>query len=59
MDLGLHYWNFSAPGGPQRIADTPAHQFRNLVHSVEARALNAQQIATGHYPPSHLQTTGF
>jgi hypothetical protein len=24
MDLGLHYWNFSAPGGPQRIADTLA-----------------------------------
>ena len=22
MGLGLHYWNFSAPGGPQRIADT-------------------------------------
>ena len=22
MDLGLHYWNFSAPGDPQRIADT-------------------------------------
>jgi Luciferase-like monooxygenase len=21
---GLHYWNFSAPGGPQRIADTLA-----------------------------------
>ena len=24
MDLGLHYWNFSAPGNPQRIADTLA-----------------------------------
>ncbi len=24
MDLGLHYWNFSAPGDPQRIADTLA-----------------------------------
>jgi hypothetical protein len=24
MDLGLHYWNFSTPGGPQRIADTLA-----------------------------------
>ena len=24
MGLGLHYWNFSAPGGPQRIADTLA-----------------------------------
>ena len=24
MDLGLHYWNFSAPGNPQRIADTRA-----------------------------------
>lgn len=22
MDLGLHYWNFSTPGDPQRIADT-------------------------------------
>src|ERR1700751_1346669 len=22
MDLGLHYWNFSAPSGPQRIPDT-------------------------------------
>jgi len=24
MDLGLHYWNFSAPGGPQRIPETLA-----------------------------------
>jgi alkanesulfonate monooxygenase SsuD/methylene tetrahydromethanopterin reductase-like flavin-dependent oxidoreductase (luciferase family) len=24
MDLGLHYWNFSAPGNPERIADTLA-----------------------------------
>jgi F420-dependent oxidoreductase-like protein len=24
MDLGLHYWNFSTPGDPQRIADTLA-----------------------------------
>jgi hypothetical protein len=24
MDLGLHYWNFSAPADPQRIADTLA-----------------------------------
>jgi F420-dependent oxidoreductase-like protein len=24
MDLGLHYWNFSAAGNPQRIADTLA-----------------------------------
>ena len=24
MGLGLHYWNFSAPGDPQRIADTLA-----------------------------------
>ena len=24
MDLGLHYWNFSDPGDPQRIADTLA-----------------------------------
>ena len=24
MDLGLHYWNFSAPGNPQRIAHTRA-----------------------------------
>ena len=24
MDLGLHYWNFSAPSGPLRIADTLA-----------------------------------
>jgi alkanesulfonate monooxygenase SsuD/methylene tetrahydromethanopterin reductase-like flavin-dependent oxidoreductase (luciferase family) len=24
MDLGLQYWNFSAPGDPQRIADTLA-----------------------------------
>ena len=24
MDLGLHYWNFSAPGDPQRIAGTLA-----------------------------------
>ncbi len=24
MDLGLHYWNFSAPGNSQRIADTLA-----------------------------------
>ena len=24
MDLGLHYWNFSAPGNPQRFADTLA-----------------------------------
>jgi alkanesulfonate monooxygenase SsuD/methylene tetrahydromethanopterin reductase-like flavin-dependent oxidoreductase (luciferase family) len=24
MDLGLHYWNFSIPGDPQRIADTLA-----------------------------------
>ena len=24
MDLGLHYWNFSAPGNTQRIADTLA-----------------------------------
>ena len=24
MDLGLHYWNFSAPDDPQRIADTLA-----------------------------------
>jgi hypothetical protein len=24
MDLGLHYRNFSAPGNPQRIADTLA-----------------------------------
>jgi hypothetical protein len=24
MDLGLHYWSFSAPGDPQRIADTLA-----------------------------------
>jgi hypothetical protein len=24
MDLGLHYCNFSAPGNPQRIADTLA-----------------------------------
>jgi alkanesulfonate monooxygenase SsuD/methylene tetrahydromethanopterin reductase-like flavin-dependent oxidoreductase (luciferase family) len=22
MDVGLHYWNFSTPGDPQRIADT-------------------------------------
>jgi alkanesulfonate monooxygenase SsuD/methylene tetrahydromethanopterin reductase-like flavin-dependent oxidoreductase (luciferase family) len=22
MGLGLHYWNFSAPGDPQRIAAT-------------------------------------
>ena len=21
MDLGLHYWNFSVPGDPERIAD--------------------------------------
>jgi alkanesulfonate monooxygenase SsuD/methylene tetrahydromethanopterin reductase-like flavin-dependent oxidoreductase (luciferase family) len=24
MDLGLHYWTFSAPGDPRRIADTLA-----------------------------------
>jgi alkanesulfonate monooxygenase SsuD/methylene tetrahydromethanopterin reductase-like flavin-dependent oxidoreductase (luciferase family) len=24
MDLGLHYWNFSTPADPQRIADTLA-----------------------------------
>jgi alkanesulfonate monooxygenase SsuD/methylene tetrahydromethanopterin reductase-like flavin-dependent oxidoreductase (luciferase family) len=24
MGLGLHYWNFTAPGDPQRIADTLA-----------------------------------
>jgi alkanesulfonate monooxygenase SsuD/methylene tetrahydromethanopterin reductase-like flavin-dependent oxidoreductase (luciferase family) len=24
MDLGLHFWNFSTPAGPQRIADTLA-----------------------------------
>ena len=24
MDLGLHYWTFSAPGGPQRIPETLA-----------------------------------
>ena len=24
MDMGLHYWNFSTPGDPQRIADTLA-----------------------------------
>ena len=24
MDLGLHYWNFSTPAGPQRIAETLA-----------------------------------
>ena len=24
MDLGLHYWNFSVPGDPERIADTLA-----------------------------------
>jgi alkanesulfonate monooxygenase SsuD/methylene tetrahydromethanopterin reductase-like flavin-dependent oxidoreductase (luciferase family) len=24
MDLGLHYWNFSILGDPQRIADTLA-----------------------------------
>ena len=24
MDLGLHYWNFSVAGNPQRIADTLA-----------------------------------
>jgi len=24
MGLGLHYWTFSAPGDPQRIADTLA-----------------------------------
>jgi F420-dependent oxidoreductase-like protein len=24
MDLGLHYWNFSTPGDPQRVADTLA-----------------------------------
>jgi F420-dependent oxidoreductase-like protein len=24
MDMGLHYWNFSTPAGPQRIADTLA-----------------------------------
>jgi alkanesulfonate monooxygenase SsuD/methylene tetrahydromethanopterin reductase-like flavin-dependent oxidoreductase (luciferase family) len=24
MGLGLHYWNFSAPGDPERIADTLA-----------------------------------
>ena len=24
MDLGPHYWNFSTPGDPQRIADTLA-----------------------------------
>jgi hypothetical protein len=24
MDLGLHHWNFSTPGDPQRIADTLA-----------------------------------
>ena len=24
MGLGLRYWNFSAPGNPQRIADTRA-----------------------------------
>jgi alkanesulfonate monooxygenase SsuD/methylene tetrahydromethanopterin reductase-like flavin-dependent oxidoreductase (luciferase family) len=22
MDVGLHYWNFSTPGDPQRIAAT-------------------------------------
>ena len=24
MDLGLHYWNFSTPDDPQRIAETLA-----------------------------------
>jgi hypothetical protein len=24
MDLGLHHWNFSTPGDPQRIANTLA-----------------------------------
>jgi hypothetical protein len=44
MDLGLHYWNFSALGGPQRIADTLA-----LAAKTAAEAGFAELIVMDHY----------
>src|ERR1700722_10240143 len=46
MDLVLHYWNFSAPGDPQRIADTPRAQ-RQRARWLADKSLSRQSISAG------------
>jgi hypothetical protein len=41
MDLGPHYWNFSAPGNPQRIADTLAA----AAETAQANAAGSARVA--------------
>ena len=54
MDLGLHYWNFSAPGNPQRIADTLAA----AAHTAEEAGF-AEFSVMDHYFQQVEQTTGW
>jgi hypothetical protein len=64
MGLGLHYWNFSAPGDPQRIADTLAAAAKTAVEAgfaefsvmdhyfqIEQRA-EAEEPMLGAYTPA-------
>jgi alkanesulfonate monooxygenase SsuD/methylene tetrahydromethanopterin reductase-like flavin-dependent oxidoreductase (luciferase family) len=64
MDLGLHYWNFSAPGNPQRIADTltaaaqTAEEAGFAEFSVMDHYIQIEQRACAEEPMLEAYTTG-
>ncbi len=63
MGLGLHYWTFSAPGDPQRIADTlaaaakPAAEAGFAEFSVMDHYFQIEQRARAEEPMLEAYTT--